>query len=74
MRNINAMNQIEPRVPKCNVCANCNVPLTFMGNFRFHEGAGYGMMGDLFEVFVNKESFNLFSCPKCGKIEFYLPG
>lgn len=56
------------------VCLRCKVPLEYQGNYKFHEGTRYGVMGDLFELLTNKESFDLCYCPKCGKVEFFLPG
>lgn len=55
-------------------CLRCDVPLEFEGNFKFHEGSKIGFFGNLFELFTNRESFDLYHCPKCGKVEFYLPG
>jgi hypothetical protein len=55
-------------------CLRCNVQLDYQGNFKFHEGTRIGALGDLFELFTNRESFDLYSCPNCGKIEFSLPG
>lgn len=54
-------------------CLRCQVPMSFNGNFRFHEGTRIGALGDLFELFTNRESFDLYFCPKCGKVEFFLP-
>jgi Zn finger protein HypA/HybF involved in hydrogenase expression len=54
-------------------CLRCKVPLIFSGNYKFHEGAKIGLLGNLFELFVNRESFDLYICPKCGKVEFYSP-
>lgn len=54
-------------------CLRCKVPLVFYGNYKFHEGTRLGVFGNLFEVFTNRESFNLYACPECGKVEFYLP-
>ena len=54
-------------------CLRCKLPLKYQGNYRFHEGTRLGALGDLFELFVNRESFDLYCCPKCGKIEFFLP-
>lgn len=54
-------------------CLRCNVPLLYSGNFKFHEGAKMGGLGNLFEFFVNRESFDLYVCPKCGKVEFFVP-
>lgn len=55
-------------------CLRCGVRLKFEGNYKFHEGRRLGFWGDMFELFLNRESFDTYSCPKCGKIEFYLPG
>ena len=54
-------------------CLRCKVPLLFTGNFKFHEGFKLGMLGNLLEAFVNRESFDLYLCPKCGKVEFFSP-
>ncbi len=54
-------------------CLRCNVPLIFSGEFKFHEGPKLGIWGDLFEVLINRESFDLYVCPKCGKVEFFTP-
>jgi Zn finger protein HypA/HybF involved in hydrogenase expression len=54
-------------------CLRCDVKLLYSGNYHFHEGTRYGLLGNLFELFVNKESFDIYVCPKCGKVEFYVP-
>ena len=61
-----------PNIKEIN-CLRCNVPLVFAGNFKFHEGTRFGIFGNLFEGFINRESFNLYICPKCGKVEFFAP-
>jgi len=60
----NAVKQIK--------CLRCQVPMSFNGNFRFHEGSWVGVFGDLFELFTNRESFDVYFCAKCGKVEFFL--
>jgi len=47
-------------------CLRCQIPMKYSGNFRFHEGFLTGF-------FTNKESFDLYICPKCGKVEFFVP-
>ena len=54
-------------------CLRCEIPLVFSGKFNFHEGARFGVLGNIFELFVNKEEFDLYVCPKCGKVEFFIP-
>lgn len=55
------------------LCLRCSKPMKYSGNFKFHEGPRMGALGDLFELFVNKESFDLYVCPQCGKVEFFVP-
>ncbi len=54
-------------------CLRCNIPLLFSGLYKFHEGTRTGVLGNIFELFVNREKFDLYLCPKCGKVEFYSP-
>ena len=55
-------------------CIRCNVTLTFNGTKRFMEGNNWGVFGELGELFVNKETFDVYHCPKCGKVEFFVDG
>lgn len=59
--------------PKDLDCLRCKVPLQFSGNYKFHEGSRMGILGNIFELFVNRESFDVYICPDCGKVEFYVP-
>lgn len=54
-------------------CLRCKIPLIFSRQFDFHEGMRFGVFGNIFELFVNKEKFDLYICPKCGKVEFFAP-
>jgi len=54
-------------------CLRCKTKLLFSGVYRFHEGRRYGMLGSLFELFVNRKSFEIYACPRCGKAEFFIP-
>lgn len=54
-------------------CLRCKVKLKFGGNFKFHEGPRIGVLGAAFELFQNRETFELYLCPKCGKVEFFSP-
>ncbi|MEI6765807.1 MAG: zinc ribbon domain-containing protein [Bacteroidota bacterium] len=51
-------------------CLRCHTPLIFNGNYKFHEG---GPLQNFFEIVTNRQSYDTYFCPKCGKIEFYLP-
>ena len=74
--------------PKCHeevedsfeICWNCNysfprcqVRMVYSGKYEFHEGMNTGIFGNLFELFQNREAFDLYVCPKCGKVEFFVP-
>ncbi len=48
-------------------CLRCAVPMHYSGYYRFHEGFLTGAL------FLNRESFDLYVCPKCGKVEFFIP-
>ncbi len=54
-------------------CLRCKVPMFFKGNSRFHQGTRVGIHGNLFEFTANRESFDLYFCPQCGKIELFIP-
>lgn len=54
-------------------CLRCMVPMHYSGNYKFHEGTRLGLFGNLFEAFVNRETFDIYLCPKCGKVEFFSP-
>ena len=55
-------------------CLRCEIPMTFGGTKKFHEGTRqWGFwLGDLGELFVNREEYNIYLCPKCGKVEMYV--
>lgn len=57
-------------------CAACSLALRFMGTKRFHEGsrAAPFVLGDLGELFVNREHYDVYVCPRCGRIELFLDG
>lgn len=57
-------------------CPRCHQALRFAGTQRFHEGTRqWGFwLGDLGELFVNRESFDVYVCPRCGRVEFFVEG
>jgi predicted nucleic-acid-binding Zn-ribbon protein len=52
-------------------CLRCGTELLYAGYFKFHEGTRTGVFGDLFELWQNRESFDICKCPNCGKAEFF---
>ena len=55
-------------------CLRCNVPIRFVGTRQFHEGMRWGVLGDLGELFVNREEFDVYICPRCGHVDFFVEG
>lgn len=56
------------------VCARCNEPLDYVGSKLFHEGTRWGALGDIGELFVKKERFDVYVCPRCGRVELFVDG
>lgn len=54
-------------------CLRCHVRMAYSGEYKFLEGTRLGALGNLFELFQNRETFDLYVCPKCGKVEFFSP-
>jgi len=42
----------------------------FKGNSKLHEGSTLMTFGG---AFINRESFDVYFCAKCGKVELFLP-
>ena len=55
-------------------CVRCAIKMEYVGTKRFHEGPRWGVLGDLGELFVKRESFDVFVCPRCGRVEFFIEG
>ena len=56
------------------LCVRCEGELKFLGTKEFHEGARWGFLGDFTELFVNRERLDVYACPNCGRVEFFLDG
>jgi len=56
-------------------CLRCASPLKLVGIRKFHEGSRLPpfLLGELGELLVNREQFEIYSCSHCGKVEFFLP-
>lgn len=55
-------------------CLRCQAPMVFAGRLKRHEGsrAFPFLLGNVGELLVNRESFDSYACPRCGKVEFFL--
>lgn len=56
------------------VCPRCEVALEYIGTRDFHEGTRWGVLGELGEMFVNKQRFDVYVCPRCGRVELFIDG
>ena len=55
-------------------CARCDVSLSYMGTRDFHHGTRWGALGELGELFVNKQHFDVYVCDRCGRVEMFVDG
>ncbi len=55
-------------------CPRCNTGLQHMGTKKFHEGKRWGALGEIGELFTNRENFDVYMCPRCGRVEFFVDG
>jgi hypothetical protein len=55
-------------------CPRCETNLQYVGAKAFHEGTRWGVLGDLGELFVNKERFDIYVCNRCGRVELFIDG
>jgi hypothetical protein len=65
---------MEPVNPM--TCTRCMLELQYVGTKRFHEGSrGWGFfLGDMGELFTNREHFDVYVCPRCGRVELFVDG
>jgi hypothetical protein len=56
------------------MCARCDQALEYVGRKRFHEGTNWGVLGELGELFVKRQHFDVYLCPRCGRVEFFVDG
>jgi uncharacterized C2H2 Zn-finger protein len=56
-------------------CPRCNIAQEYGGTKQFHEGTrAWDFLGGAFELLKHREAFDLYVCPRCGHVEFYLDG
>jgi hypothetical protein len=55
-------------------CPRCEQDLEYAGTKRFHEGTNWGILGELGELFVKSERLDVYVCPNCGRVEFFVDG
>ena len=52
-------------------CLRCQNEMRFADTLSIHEGANYGVLGNLGHLLTNKESFDVYICTNCEKVEFF---
>ncbi len=55
-------------------CLRCDAQMHLVRRMRFHEGTRLWpfLLAELGELFVNRETFDVYACAECGKVEFFL--
>ncbi len=53
-------------------CATCQSALKFIGSKKFHEGFNFGVFGDFAELFVRHTNLEMYMCPECLRVEFFI--
>lgn len=63
------------RPPTYVSCPRCNTPLEFGGTKQFHEGTRvFDFLGGFFELLKHRSAFDVYVCPRCGRVEFFVDG
>jgi len=52
-------------------CSNCHTPLSYITTAKIQLGQTGWILGDLPNLLAGAIEAEIYSCPACGKIEFY---
>lgn len=55
-------------------CARCNTEMQTLGTRTLPGASTGGILGELSELFANREKLEVFACPHCGCVEFFVEG
>ena len=56
-------------------CPRCETALDYVGTKKFHEGTlTFDVLGGFMELFKNREQYDVYVCPRCGRLEFFVDG
>jgi predicted nucleic-acid-binding Zn-ribbon protein len=55
-------------------CLRCRTALNPVGKKRLEGGSDTGFLGAIGELFAKREEFNVYTCPRCGHVEFFVAG
>jgi len=53
-------------------CLRCEVPMIFAGTRKIQDRMHWTTVGNLLELLSNMDSFDLYVCPQCDKVEFFV--
>ena len=55
-------------------CLRCQAEMRVVGRLKLHEGSRAlpFILGNVGELFVNRETFDTYACSRCGKVELYV--
>lgn len=54
-------------------CLRCNSKMNHLGTRKFQLGQTGWFLGDLPNLFAGAIEVDIYTCPSCGKIEFFMP-
>jgi DNA-directed RNA polymerase subunit RPC12/RpoP len=57
-------------------CLRCSEDLKYAGTKKLHEGSRLApfFLDQIGELFVNREKFDVYFCPRCGHVEWFVDG
>jgi hypothetical protein len=59
--------------PKKIDCLRCKKPMLFGANRKFRKESNDGGFGNIADLLNNRSSYDVYVCPNCEKVEFFLP-
>ena len=68
---------VEPPEPDADAlptpaCLRCEVRLRYVGAKAFREGTNWGAIGEIGHLFERSSSFDVYVCPQCGHVDFFV--
>lgn len=64
----------SPRPEQHVICTRCNVPKRYMGTRLLEAQTPWDSIFSLWAVTGVQPKFDLYACPTCGSVEFFLDG
>jgi rubrerythrin len=64
----------DEELPPAPDCLRCHVELRYQGSRRFDEEPHWTMFGQTGGMFEGREAFDVYVCPRCGRVELFVVG